>query len=290
MPFQRNLTGIVTAVAFAALVAACQDNAGPGQGALSQPQADSLAEQMVVEADAENDAATSSSGTGFSVMTSDASLSSACVPTVAPLPVVNTDGDRAPDSIRITFANCANSYPLFTDSIKGSIDLIDPTPAVAGANIRSVFTNLMHKRVFTISGLFTSVTLNGTRLASRTTSVLQHTVTNFSTDFVFRNGATANHTRTWSSTFTADVAASIAFDAPLPAGTWNIAGTSTWTRGARSHQVTVTTNPALHFNPSCTTAPRFDAGTLTAVVTRGGNTTTVTVQFTACGTYTVTRS
>jgi hypothetical protein len=36
--------------------------------------------------------------------------------------------------------------------------------------------------------------------------------------------------------------------------------------------------------------PRFDAGTLTAVVTRNGATSTVTVQFTACGTYTVTRS
>jgi hypothetical protein len=289
MPFHRNLAATAVAVTFAAFLAACQDGSGPGQGSLSQSQADSLAEQIVLEADAENDAATASDGSGFSALT-DASVSSVCVPTVAPLPVVNTDGDRAPDSIRISFANCANSYPLFTDSIKGSIDLIDPTPAVAGANIRSVFTNLMHKRVFTVSGLFTSVTLNGARLAARTPSTLQHTVTNFSTDFVFRNGATANRTRSGSSTFTADVAGTIAFDAPLPAGTWNIAGTSTWTRGSRSHQVTVTTNPPLHFNPSCTTAPRFDAGTLTAVVTRGGNTTTVTVNFTACGTYTVTRS
>src|SRR5688572_11465607 len=216
MPFHRNLTGIVTAVAFAALVAACQDNAGPGQGSLSQSQADSLAEQIVLDADAENDAATASSGTGFAAMMGpEASLNgAACVPTVAPLPVVNTDGDRAPDSIRITYANCANTWPLHTDSIKGDIDLIDPTPAVAGANIRFVFTNHMHKRVFTISGLFNAVTLNGVRLASRTTSTLQHTLTNFSTDFVFRNGGTANHTRNWSATFTADVAASIAFDSP----------------------------------------------------------------------------
>jgi hypothetical protein len=54
--------------------------------------------------------------------------------------------------------------------------------------------------------------------------------------------------------------------------------------------VTVTTNPALHYNATCTVVPRFDAGTLTAVVTRNGATSTVTVQFTACGTYTVTRT
>jgi len=107
---------------------------------------------------------------------------------------------------------------------------------------------------------------------------------------VFRNGSTANHTRNWSATFTADVAGSITFDSPLPSGTWNLAGTSTWTRGSRTHQVTVTTNPALHFNASCTVVPRFDAGTLTAVVTRNGTVSTVTVQFTACGQYTVTRS
>jgi len=34
----------------------------------------------------------------------------------------------------------------------------------------------------------------------------------------------------------------------------------------------------------------FDAGTLQFVATRNGATTNVTIQFTACGTYTVTRS
>jgi hypothetical protein len=269
------------------------NNTGPGQDALSDAQADSLAEMLVMDMDAEIDGATSTgAATGFAVAApGTASLNaSLCVPTLSPLPVVNTDGDRAPDSLRIAFANCANTWPFHVDSISGTIDLVDPAPAVAGAGLKTVFTALTHKRVFTISGLWTSVALNGVRQATRDASVLQHSVTDFTTDYVFRNGGTASHDRTWSSTFTADVAGSIAADSPLPSGTWNVAGTSSWTRGTRSHQVTVTTNPALHYNAACTVVPRFDAGTLTAVVTRNGATSTVTVQFTACGTYTVTRA
>jgi len=294
MPFHRNLSALGIALAFAALTTACQDNAGPSNAALTQAQADSLAEEMVMDADAENDAATTSGTGGFDISASPSTQlsinASACVPTVSPLPVVNTDGDRAPDSIRIAFANCANSWPFHTDSISGSIDVIDPTPAASDAAVKFVFTNLRHKRVYTVSGLFTSETLNGVRQASRTTSVIQHTITNFTTDFVFRNGSTATHARTWTGTFTADVAGSIAFDSPLPSGTWNFAGTSSWTRGSRTHQVTVSTNPALHFNSSCTVVPRFDSGTLIADVSRNGTQSHVTIQFTACGQYTVTRT
>lgn len=294
MPSHRLSLTAAVAVAFAALAVACSDGAGPSQPALSSVQSDSLAEQLVMDADAENDGATSSGGAAFSIVAgspTELSLNaSVCVPTVSPTPIVNTDGDRAPDSVRISFANCANTWPFHTDSIKGSLDLIDPTPLVAGANIRTVFTNLAHKRVYTLSNLWTSVTLNGVRQAARDASTLQHTVTNFTTDLVFRNGGTASHVRTWSSTFTADVAGSILFDSALPSGNWNIAGTSAWTRGARTHQVTVSTNPALHFNATCTVVPRFDAGTLRAVVTRDGTQSTITVQFTACGQYTVTRS
>ena len=96
--------------------------------------------------------------------------------------------------------------------------------------------------------------------------------------------------RTWESIFTADVAGSIMRDALLPSGTWSVNGTSSWTRGQRSYSLTVTTNPPLHYNASCTTAPRFDAGKLTAVVVRNSQTVTVTIEFTACGEYTVTRS
>lgn len=294
MPFHRHIMSLAAALALAGFAAACNENsAGPGEAALTNAQADSLAEAVTMDMDAEIDAATSSGASAAFVLASPSELalsSAPCIPTVSPTPIVNTDGDRTPDSVRIAFAACANTWPFHTDSISGSIDLIDPTPAVAGKSVKFVFNNLAHKRVFTVSGLWTSITLNGVRQASRDSSVLQHTVTGFSTAYVFRNGSTATHTRSWTSTFTADVAGSIARDALLPSGTWNVAGTSSWVRGSQTHQVTVSTNPALHYNAGCTVVPRFDSGTATAVVTRNGATSTVTVQFTACGTYTVTRS
>jgi hypothetical protein len=52
----------------------------------------------------------------------------------------------------------------------------------------------------------------------------------------------------------------------------------------------VTTNPALHRNDTCTTVPLFDSGVMTVVATRPSETTTLTITFTGCGTYTVARS
>jgi hypothetical protein len=121
-------------------------------------------------------------------------------------------------------------------------------------------------------------------------TTLRTSETNFRTDYVYGNGATAEHVRTWAVLFTADVAGSIQPNALLPSGSWTVTGTSSWTRSHSSYSLTVTTNPPLHYNASCTTAPRFDAGTITAVVTQGTHTMTVSIQFTACGKYTVTRS
>ena len=289
MPFHRRIPSIVAGAAVIVFAAACNDpSSGPNTPALTRAQADSVAEVVAMDMDAEIDAATSSGGaSGFLLSSSNSGF---CIPTVSPQPVVNTDGDRAPDSVRISFGPCANTWFHHIDSISGSIDVIDPTPTVAGKNVRFEFNELRHKRVFGTSGLFTSVTLDGSRAASRDSSVIQHSVTDFVTDFVFRNGSTATHTRTWSSTFTADVAGSIQRDNRLPSGTWNISGTSEWVRGDRTHELSVETDPDLHFNADCDQVPRFDAGTVTAVVTRNGATSTVTIEFTACGQFTVTRS
>jgi hypothetical protein len=70
----------------------------------------------------------------------------------------------------------------------------------------------------------------------------------------------------------------------------NIAGTATFTRDTNSFALTVSTDPVLHYNAACTVRPKFDAGTLKATVTKNGATSNVTIAFTACGTFTVTRS
>jgi hypothetical protein len=206
------------------------------------------------------------------------------------MPVVNSDNDGVPDSVRFDFAGCVISRPLSLDSISGTIDLIDPTKLVADHAVERVFTDFKRLTLNLLSGKKSSVTENGTRMASHDGTTLQSSETNFRTDYMFGNGSTAEHVRTWQSIFTADVAGSIVRDALLPSGTWSVNGTSSWTRGLRSYSLTVTTNPALHYNASCTDAPRFDAGKLTAVVVRNSQTVTVTIEFTACGVYTVTRS
>jgi hypothetical protein len=156
--------------------------------------------------------------------------------------------------------------------------------------VKRVFTDFRRAVVDLLSGKNWSETLNGVRMASRDTTVLHTSETNFRTDFVYANGNNAEHVRTWESIFTADVPGSIHPNTLLPSGTWSVNGTSSWTRPKGTYSLTVTTNPALHYNASCTVAPRFDAGKITAVVMKGTQTMTVTIEFTACGQYTVTRS
>ena len=60
-----------------------------------------------------------------------------------------------------------------------------------------IFTDVARVRVHTISGTFTSETRNGTRTTRRDATTLENTETNFRTDYVFRNGGTATHVKTW---------------------------------------------------------------------------------------------
>ncbi|HEY6208731.1 MAG TPA: hypothetical protein VIW28_06705 [Gemmatimonadales bacterium] len=56
------------------------------------------------------------------------------------------------------------------------------------------------------------------------------------------------------------------------------------------HAAPISGYRARHRHANGTEAPRFDAGTLTAVVARSDSTSTVTIQFAACGQYTVTKA
>ena len=295
----HSLRALAGAAAALVLVTACNNESGtaPTTPLLSQAQAESLATTVVADIVGEIGTATmDASGSMAATAPVDASApagsstATQCVPTETPTPVANSDNDGVPDSVRFDYAGCVISRPLSIDSISGTIDLIDPTKLVTDHAVERVFTDFRRATVNLVSGKKSSVTDNGTRMASHDGTTLQSSETNFRTDYVYGNGSTAEHVRTWESIFTADVAGSIMRDALLPSGTWSVNGTSSWTRGQRSYSLTVTTNPALHYNASCTAAPRFDAGKITAVVVRNSQTVTVTIEFTACGVYTVTRS
>jgi hypothetical protein len=290
---RRRPVSIALAIVAGAALAACSDHLSPRAPVMTQAQADSLGQVIAADAENELDAGSAASGIGFIPgAPSRSSLLSpqGCIPQISPLPAANSDADRVPDSVRVAFVDCVVDFRLGADTIRGTIDIVDPTPTGTDHSLRLVFTDLA--RIFVDrDGHAASITVNGSREAIRDASQLSQTETDFRTDFVFGNGATASHVRNWAATFTADVAGSIVQDAPLPSGVLTITGSSTFTRnGTTAFDLQVSTPTPLHFDATCTDRPRFSTGTLVAVVTRNGTTTTVTIQFTACGQYTVTRS
>jgi hypothetical protein len=271
-------------------IAACSDDGvGPSDGALTQAQAEFAAEVVADDADDLIDGVVSEVGEArFAALTP---LGARCspLPGVSPTPT-DQDGDVVPDSVRVTFdPPCVLSLPLRTITRTGAVDVVDPTPVDLDWALRVRFVDFLTTRERVLTGATVSALRNGVGTVSGDADGLQHDVTGFVTVFTHADGSVTSHTRTWSSGFTADESGSISRNQPLPAGTWDISGTSAWQRGDGTWSASVTTNPALHYDPACTETPRFDAGTLTLVVTRGGNTSTVTIDYTACGQYVVTR-
>jgi hypothetical protein len=296
---KRNLLWTLGAGALAVAVGltGCSNNStAPGQ-VLTQAQADTVAEAVAADVAVLPEGMTYSSTASVPVqsapmggpMFAPQSTGAGCTPTKSPASPVNSDADPVPDSVRYDFTGCVITSGNFTLTLAGTIDFIDPTPTTTDFALKTVFTNFTRTLTDNTTSKSRSAKENGSRMVSGSTSTLQRTESGFHTDYTFADGSTALNVRTWSATFTADVAGSIRRDS-LPNGTWNLTGTSTWTRGTNSYSIAVTTNPQLHYNATCTVTPRFDAGTLAAVVTRNNVTTNVTIQFTACGQYTVTRS
>jgi hypothetical protein len=282
------------AIATAALVAACNtDNMSPKTTpALSRAEADSMAQVLVANVQSELDGITlTGAGLGPALAAPAGPMADegmGCIPDRSPATVVNSDSDRVPDSVRFTFANCAFAEGDEADTISGSIDIVDPTPAVTDRALKLVFTDF--RRVEVEEGRTRSSAVDGARESLRDPDHITQSETNFETAFTYGNGRTATSDRNWNATFTADVPGAIQPDAALPSGTLDVGGTATFTRDTNSFALTVSTNPVLHYNAGCTIRPKFDSGTFMATVTRNGATSTVTIAFTACGTFTVTRS
>jgi hypothetical protein len=288
-----GLLGFAAAVALGAV--ACSTPAAPS-GFLTTQQASLLSSAVALDAEGNVSDATTTGGT---VAYTDAgpvgnvSQSSPvqCIPAPTRTPPgtpADADADGVPDSVRFTLGACVLTYPAETDTLRGTIDILDPTPAVLDHAVKRIFTSVVRARLR--SGKLSYETANGTRMTTRDATTLTHTETNFRTDYVFPDGSAATHVRSWTSTFTADVASSIMADQTLPSGNWSISGTSSWTQGGNTYSLSASTSAAVHYNATCTATPRFDGGTLTVVVTQGSQTSTVTIKFTACGAFSATKT
>jgi hypothetical protein len=286
----RRLGGLSTLAALAAMLGtACSNNTGPASASLTSAQADSLSAVVTTDVQAEVDFSTAN-GSGV-VAPSGPALTPppACV-SRTPASPANSDADPVPDSVRLTYNNCVVNYALGgSDTVRGTIDVLDPTPSVTDHAWKHIFTDFTRIHVGPLGRQWTW-TLNGTRQIIGDSAQLAFTSTNVRTDYTWPNGGTASHVRSWSITFTADTAGQIQPDTRLPSGSLSLSGNSTWTRGPNSWNLVASTTTPLHYNVNCTVRPMFDSGTLKFVATRNSLTTNVTIQFTACGTYTVTRS
>lgn len=284
--------GGVTALAYAAamLGTACSNNStGPVSVSLTAAQADSLSAVVATDVQGEIDFATASGAAAIGPSAPANAPPPACV-SRTPASPTNSDGDPVPDSVRLAYTDCVVNYALGgSDSVRGTIDVVDPTPTVTDHAWKHVFGNFERVHTGPLGRQWTW-TLNGTRQIIGDPAQLAFTSTNVSTTYTWPNGASVNHTRSWTITFRADTAGQIQPDSPLPVGTLTLAGTSTWTRGPNTWNLVASTTTPLHYNPTCGVRPMFDAGTLKFVATRNSLVTNVTIQFTACGQYTVTRS
>ena len=283
----------ISVAAVALWLAACSEGSGPPQPALTQAQADSVGEVVVADAQADLDVATAEGGPGFVPGASPGlplQLSTQfCQPTIEPTPATNSDGDRVRDSVRVTFVDCVITFRRGSDTVRGTIDVVDPTPTFTDRSIKLAFTDFARIRVDR-AGLMSSITQNGSRQVIRDADHIAQSTVDFHTDYVFRDGTTASHVRDWDLLFTADVAGAIRADSWLPSGTLTVTGGSTFSHGDKAFALDVSTPSPLHFDATCEDRPKFDSGTLTVIATRNGTTSTVTIAFTACGQYTVTKS
>src|SRR5437667_7935506 len=216
----RAVKGHVTLLAATALalgLAACSSMEGPN-ALLTQQEAQSVADVVVADAASLADAASYNAASGVPMASAPASATTAPCPTISPLPVVNSDADTPPDSVHFDFTGCIIQQPLETIILSGAIDYVDPTPTTADHSRRVRFTDFTRTVMKLLAGRTTSVELNGVHTFTGTPDVLEHSETNFRTDYTYADGSTATHLKTWSSTFTADVLGSIQFGSPLPSG------------------------------------------------------------------------
>jgi len=291
-------TGAVLLAAFAVTLGACSDGSGPStlSDVLTQSQAAEISADAAGDVDELADFSSFDPSTGMVVTAAGAgpraSFAPGCV-TITPDPVVNSDGDAVPDSARFDYSDCAFSRGngTVTDSLSGTIDFLDPLPLTTSLGVRHIFTNFTRKRDNTAFPLrsFTAVH-NGTREWGGNADTLGHTITGFSTLWTHPSGRTTSHTKDWVAKFTATTPGTISLLTPIPAGSFVVNGTGTWMTLGRSWSVATSTVSPLIYDPTCLVAPRFTAGELSLVVTRNTNVTTVTIDFTGCGQYTVTRT
>src|SRR5213080_1916187 len=178
-----------------ALFAACSTSpsTSPQQPVLTQPEANAVAEVVATDAaslagGATLDAATMPGAPAMAMPTAG------CTPTRSPSPPTNSDGDPVPDSVRIDFTGCTFNGDAHTVTLSGSIDIVDPTPAITDRAFRTGNNAFTRTVTNTTTGTTRSVVENGVRSVVPTADQVQLADT-MTTEYTFASGSTASHVR-----------------------------------------------------------------------------------------------
>ena len=213
-------------------------------------------------------------------------------PTITPNPPVDTDGDRVPDDVTLSFTLPDCSFTArngATFEITGMIHVTDPSATDFG--IRVDFTDLQHK-LTQPGGAFFLSRLNGARQALRSGAGFS-LIDSTTADRESSEHGAAQLAKAWVVSFVADAGQTVSHDRRLPSGDLTVQGNTTWTRGGVSRSFTVSTETPLHHDATCTERPAFTSGELVIVKTGPDGTVTIHVVFNGCGvdpTVTVERS
>ena len=202
-------------------------------------------------------------------------------PTITPNPPVDTDGDRVPDDVTLSFTlpDCSITRNGATFEITGSLHITDPSATDFG--LRVEFTDLQHKLTLA-SGAFFLSRLNGPRQALGSGAGFS-LIDSTTADRESSEHGAAQLAKAWAISFVADAGQIVTQDRRLPSGDLSVQGSTTWTRQDVSHSFTVSTPTPLHHDATCTTRPAFTSGELTVVKTGPDGTVTIHVVFNACG-------
>lgn len=298
---RRSHTLGAASLALALVLAGCSDSNSPSTTTdlLSATDAQLIGDDVASDVGDLSDESSFDASTGLSFAAAAGGAGQSLMPplaciTVTPQPLVNSDADILPDSMRIDYSQCdfSRAGGNIIDSLTGSIDFLDPLPNAVSIGVRHRFTGFGIKRVVVPFPLRTfSAVSNGIREWGGNADTLGHTISNFTTTITHTaTGRQSTHIRDWVGKFTADTAGAIAFGSPLPHGLWTVNGTGSWATGNRSWTVETQTTTPMHYDPTCNVAPRLDGGEVYLIVTRNTQSVGVTITFTACGQYTVTRT
>src|SRR5256886_16470328 len=217
---RRLAAGTITV----ALVAACSPSplTSPQNPVLTQPEANAVAEVVATDAASLAGGVTLDAATGMPFAVAPmpgapamATSSASCMPTRTPSPPTNSDGDPVPDSVRIDFTGCTFSGDAHTVTLSGSIDIVDPTPAITDRAFRTRSNAFTRTVTNAATGTTRSVVENGVRSVVPTADQVQLADT-MTTEYTFASGTTASHVRKWLATFTADQAGAIQVGSRLP--------------------------------------------------------------------------